>query len=233
LIEITSLASGSSGNCYRVTDGSTPLLLECGIPWKWIQQGLDFQTSEVAGCLISHEHLDHCKAVKEVTKAGIDCYMSEGTRAALGIDGHRVWTVKAKAHFKVGTWTFLPFGTQHDVAEPLGFLLGNTAGDKLLYATDTFYVRYRFNGLTHIMCECNYSMDILQENVAAGLVPTELKNRLMKSHFSLANVKEFLRANDLSRVQEIWLIHLSDGNSDAARFKREIQELTGKMVYVA
>jgi phosphoribosyl 1,2-cyclic phosphodiesterase len=76
-------------------------------------------------------------------------------------------------------------------------------------------------------------MDILQENVAAGLVPTELKNRLMKSHFSLANVKEFLRANDLSRVQEIWLIHLSDGNSDAARFKREIQELTGKMVYVA
>jgi phosphoribosyl 1,2-cyclic phosphodiesterase len=233
LIEITPLASGSRGNCYHITDGATSLLLEAGIPWKAIQQGCGFRTSEVAGCLISHEHLDHCKAVKEVTKAGIDCYMSEGTRATLGIDGHRARTVKAKAHFKVDTWTGLPFETQHDAAEPLGFLLGNTAGDKLLYATDTFYVRYRFNGLTHIICECNYSMDILQENVAAGLVPTELKNRLMKSHFSLANVKEFLKANDLSRVQEIWLIHLSDGNSDAARFKREIQELTGKIVYVA
>lgn len=233
MIEITPLASGSSGNCYRVTDGNTPLLLECGIPWKQIQRVLEFQTSELAACLISHEHLDHCKAIKEVTKAGIDCYMSEGTRAALGIDGHRAGTVKAKAHFKVGTWSVLPFETQHDATEPLGFLLGNTAGDKLLYATDTFYVRYRFNGLTHIMCECNYSLDILQENVAAGRVPMELKNRLMKSHFSLDNVKEFLRANDLSQVREIWLIHLSDGNSDAARFKREIQELTGKMVFIA
>jgi hypothetical protein len=50
---------------------------------------------------------------------------------------------------------------------------------------------------------------------------------------SLETCKGFLRANDLSRVQEIWLLHLSDANSDAARFKREIQELTGKVVYVA
>jgi hypothetical protein len=42
-----------------------------------------------------------------------------------------------------------------------------------------------------------------------------------------------MQANDLSKVQEIWLLHLSDGNSDADRFKREIQELTGKPVYVA
>jgi len=63
-------------------------------------------------------------------------------------------------------------------------------------------------------------------------VPPALKKRILKSHFSLENVKEFLKANDLSRVQEIWLLHLSDGNSDAERFKREIQELTGKMVFI-
>ena len=49
----------------------------------------------------------------------------------------------------------------------------------------------------------------------------------------MANVKEFLRANDLSKVEEIHLLHLSDGNSDEARFKREIQELTGRVVMVA
>jgi hypothetical protein len=32
LIEILPLASGSRGNCYHITDGRTPLLLECGIP---------------------------------------------------------------------------------------------------------------------------------------------------------------------------------------------------------
>jgi len=217
-----------------VTDGSTPLLLECGISYREIQKGLNFRTSEINGCLVSHEHKDHCKAIQDVMKAGIDCYMSLGTQEALGVvSGHRVKTVKAKKQFNIGTWTILPFETEHDAAEPLGFLMANREGEKLLFATDTFYIRYRFKGLTHIMIECNYAADILKENVFAGTVPVEMKKRIIRSHFSLENVKEFLKANDLSKVQEIWLIHLSDNNSDAERFKREIQELTGKIVYVA
>jgi phosphoribosyl 1,2-cyclic phosphodiesterase len=233
MIEFTPYASGSTGNCYRIDDGSTPLLLECGIPYKEIQKGLNFRVSEIVGCLISHEHQDHSKAVRDVMKAGIDCYMSAGTAEALGISGHRLHIIKAKQQFRIGTWTVLPFDTQHDAAEPLGFLLANQAGDKLLYATDTYYIRYRFRGLTHIAIECNYSLDILRTNVANGLVEPVLKSRILKSHFSLENVKQFLKANDLSKVREIWLLHLSDGNSDEARFKREIQELTGKMVFIA
>ena len=176
---------------------------------------------------------DHSKAVKDIMRAGIDCYMSRGTAEALGISGHRLNIIKAKQQFRIGTWTILPFETQHDAAEPLGFLLANQEREKLLYATDTYYIRYRFRRLTHIAVECNYSLDILKRNVDAGTVPKELKTRILKSHFSLENVKQFLRANDLSKVQEIWLLHLSDGNSNAERFKREIQELTGKMVFVA
>lgn len=232
MIAITPLASGSSGNCYRVSDGRTPLLLECGIPLKEIQKGLDFKTSEIKGCLITHEHKDHCKAVKEVMKAGIDCYISQGAVEALGLSGHRLHIIQARQQFQLGSWAVLPFETQHDAAEPLGFLLANQDGDKLLYATDTYYIRYKFHGLTHIMVECNYAADILKTNVKAGLVEPALKSRILKSHFSLENVKEFLKANDLSKVQEIWLLHLSDGNSDAERFKREIQELTGKMVFI-
>ena len=87
--------------------------------------------------------------------------------------------------------------------------------------------------LTHIMVECNYSMDIVRERVASGhLHPGQMK-RLLKSHFGLEHVKDFLKANDTRKVQEIWLLHLSDGNSDEERFKREIQEVTGKMVRVA
>lgn len=233
MIEIKALASGSRGNCYYVSDGVTPVLLECGIGWKEIQRGLNFRTSGLAGCLVSHEHKDHCRAVRDAMKAGIDCYMSEGTADALGILGHRLNIIKARKQFKLGTWTILPFETQHDAAEPLGFLLVNQDGDKLLYATDTYYIRYRFKGLTHIMVECNYSMDILRANVEAGTVEPALKNRILKSHFSLEHVKDFLRANDLSKVQEISLLHLSDGNSDAERFKREVQSLTGKPTYIA
>ena len=182
--------------------------------------------------LTSTSYADHSKAVKDIMRVGIDCYISAGTVEALGLSGHRLNIIKAKQQFRIGTWTALPFDTQHDAAEPLGFLLANQAGDKLLYATDTYYIRYKFHGLTHIMVECNYSLDILKRNVDAGAVPKELKSRILKSHFSLENVKRFLQANDLSKVQEIWLLHLSDNNSNAERFKREIQELTGKMVFI-
>jgi phosphoribosyl 1,2-cyclic phosphodiesterase len=233
MIEITSLASSSKGNCYRITDGCTPLLLECGIRYKDIQRGLDFKMSQIAGCLITHEHKDHCAAAVDVMKAGIDCYMSEGTAKAINIGNHRINIIQANNKFTIGTWTILPFDVQHDVSEPLGFLLVNQSGDKLVFATDTYYIKYRFAGLTHIMIECNYSLDILDENIEKGSIPAMMKRRLMTSHFSLENVKEFLKANDLSKVREIWLLHLSDGNSDEARFKREIQGLTGKVVYIA
>jgi phosphoribosyl 1,2-cyclic phosphodiesterase len=233
MIEIQPLASSSAGNAYRVTDGKTPLLLEAGVRFKDIQRALNFRTSEIAGCLITHEHRDHCKGVAEVMRAGIDVYASRGTLDALGLSGHRAKPIQAKRQFVIGTWTILPFDVQHDVAEPLGFLMVNQEGEKLVFITDSYYCRYKFNGLTHIMVECNFSIRILDENIAAGRVPASMKPRLLRSHFSLEHVKEFLQSNDLSKVQEIWLLHLSDTNSDASMFKREIQELTGKQVFIA
>mgnify|MGYP001041031367 CR=1 FL=1 len=232
MIEITAIATGSSGNAYRVTDGKTSLLLECGINYRDIQKAFGFRMSEVAGCLVTHEHKDHCKSMNEVMRAGIDVYTSQGTKKALGIENHRIKTVEAKKSFQLGTWSILPFDVQHDVSEPLGFLLANEEGERLLFATDTYYIKYKFNNLTHIMIECNYSQEILNRNIAEGRVPQVMKKRLMRSHFSIENVKDFLLANDLKQVQEIWLLHLSDSNSDEAMFKRKIMELTGKLVYV-
>ncbi len=173
MIEITPFASGSHGNCYRITDGRTPLLLECGISINDILRNLKFGVSSLAGCILSHGHSDHSRAVKDLMKFGVDIYLSQGTAdeiSGLGPWRHRINIIKAKQQFRIGTWTVLPFDTQHDAAEPLGFLLANQAGDKLLYATDTYYIRYKFYGLTHIMVECNYAADILKTNVKAGLV---------------------------------------------------------------
>lgn len=56
-INIKTLATGSRGNCYRVTDGQTVIAIEAGIRFNKIRQGFDFRISDIAGCLISHEHL--------------------------------------------------------------------------------------------------------------------------------------------------------------------------------
>lgn len=233
MINIKTLASGSSGNAYWISDGHTELLLECGIKFKDIQIALDFDTSKLAGCLVTHEHKDHTKGLKDVLRSGINVYATQGTIDQEGISHHRLKPIKAKNQFDIGTWTILPFDVEHDVAEPVGFLLANQQGEKLLFATDTYYVKYKFKGLTHIMLECNYSLKILIENIESGRIHQGMKNRLVKSHFSLENVKEFLKANDLSRVQEIHLLHLSDTNSNEQEFKKAIQELTGKIVHIA
>jgi phosphoribosyl 1,2-cyclic phosphodiesterase len=231
-MDIQVLASSSRGNCYHISDGSTPLLLEAGIRLQEIKQKLNFRLSEIVGCLVSHEHHDHSKAVKGIMKAGINCYMSQGTAEVLGVSGHRIKIVKAKEQFRIGTWTILPFDTVHDAAEPLGFLL-SSGKEKMLFATDTAYLKYKFRGLTHIMIEANYQAEILQNSVEEGLIPVVVRKRIRRSHFDLNHLKGFFKANDLSQVREIYLLHLSDNNSDAELFRREIQEATGKPVYIA
>jgi phosphoribosyl 1,2-cyclic phosphodiesterase len=181
--------------------------------------------------LLTHEHQDHARAAKDLLKSGVDVYMSQGTAEALKLSGHRLHIIEAHKQFSIGPWAILPFETIHDAAEPLGFL-ASEGHHKILYVTDTCYVPYRFRGLTHILIEANYATDILNQNRNNGIIEVDMKRWIVKNHMSLGTVKGFLRANDLSRVREIHLLHLSDRNSDAARFKREIQALAGKAVYI-
>lgn len=231
-MQISVIASGSTGNACVVQYGGNRILIDAGIGIKSIGKALAHHVTELDGALISHEHKDHAKAVRDLMRFGIDCYMSRGTAEALNCKSHRVHLVSAKKQFRVGEWTILPIDLIHDAAEPLGFLV--VINDyKLLYASDTAYVPYTFSSLTHIMVECNHSLDILREKKASGTIPAVMKRRLMQSHMSLDTVKKFLQANNLSQVQEIWLLHLSDKHSDEARFKAEIQKLTGKVVKIA
>ena len=178
--------------------------------------------------------IDHARAIADVVKAGIDCYVSEGTAAAIGIHEacRRVIPITAHQQFSIGTWSIMPFDTVHDAAQPLGFLLSSSNGGKVLYATDTAYLRYKFTGLTHILIGCNYEMSILDENVASGSVPLAHKRRIIKCHMSLGTLCDFLQATDLDSIQEIHLLHGSDSNLDKEDTKRQIQCVTGKPIYV-
>ena len=75
-MKIEVIASGSSGNCYKVSNEDTTLLIECGIPYKKIQKALNFKTTDIDGVLVSHEHGDHSKACKDLIKSGVDLYMT-------------------------------------------------------------------------------------------------------------------------------------------------------------
>lgn len=230
-MNIRTIATGSTGNCYLIDDGQTRLLIELGIQFKKIQRALNYETTKIAASLISHSHQDHCKGVQGALDASMDVYVSEATKNEIGIEHNRIRRFENKKQFRVGTFTILPFDVKHDV-ENHGFLIQSDAGARLLFATDTYYVKYRFKNVTHLMIECNYSDALLERNVSSGRVHEFLSRRIRASHFSLENVLEFLKANDLSRVQEIHLLHLSDTNSDEELFKRTVQQATGKLVIV-
>ena len=231
MIKIKTLASGSTGNAYRLTDGKTSLLVECGIPIREIKEGLNFRLSEIDGCLISHSHLDHSKSFKNILRAGIPVFTGIETIKTIDtVSEHKIHGITPLKQFKIGTFTIIGFPLVHDVPN-LGFLIAS-GKEKLCFITDTAYCGYRFNGLTHIMVECNYQDDVLQQNVDKGICSVSLKNRIIETHSSLKQTIGFLQANDLSEVKEIHLIHLSDRNSDAEFMRNEVIKETGKPVYI-
>jgi phosphoribosyl 1,2-cyclic phosphodiesterase len=228
------ISSNSAGNAYILENDQEALLIECGVNFKLIKQALKFNLRKVAGCIVTHEHLDHAKGIRDVMDAGINVYASEGTHEALGTIGrHRTKFAYSGKSFHLGNFRIMPFDVKHDTAEPFGYLIQHPETGTTLFLTDSYYCEYKFAGLNNIIIEANHCTDILNQRVQDGMSPTFLRDRVFTSHMSIRTCKEALGSYDLSAVNNVVLIHLSDGNSDARRFKKEVEEQTGKVVHIA
>lgn len=223
------LGSGSSGNCYifKPKTGKS-LIIDCGVNFKKVKQAVDFDISSICGALQSHSHGDHSKFTIDFLNAGIDVYMSEQNHKEINIKHHRIININPNVRFKIDEFEVLPFKLNHNVF-CLGFLINHSESGLFVFITDTYYSGYTFKGLKNIIIETNYSKKIIDRKKEAGTLGTS--NYI--HHFSLENCKDMLSANDLTKVNNIVLIHLSDSNSDEKQFKKEVAELTGKNVTVA
>ena len=224
-----SLASGSSGNAYLLTFGEESVLIECGIPWKKVQEAMHFNTRRIRFCLVSHSHADHAGHIKEVLKAGIDVYGPSDIQDTWRICSHRFQFLHPEE--TVGGMGLIAksFECVHDVP-CYGWIIAHHGRDswKAVYLPDTSYSPVRFGpGITHFLLSVNWSHETLSKDLNQ-----KYRRHVLSSHMSLDTCKKLLMANDLSAVQEIHLLHLSDVNSDAEYFKSEVQKLTGKPVYV-
>lgn len=230
------LGSNSKGNCYILEAEHTTesLLIECGVRWDKMKQGLNFKLNRVAGCLLTHEHGDHAKSYDDLLKAGIKVVSSYGTHKALGgVSHHRACVITHGQTIYIGGFTVKAFNVKHDCAQPFGYLIHHEECGSVLFITDSYYVPYTFPNINNIIVEANYSKEIIDRKRSSGYLPQFLNDRIIASHMSLETCKDLLRANDLSQVNNIVLIHLSDGTSDALNFKNQITALTGKNVHVA
>lgn len=227
------LGSNSAGNCYLLYNDTECLIIELGVKFNLVKQALNFNLSKVVYAICTHEHGDHSKAVKDALLAGINVVMSKGTQEALNLSSHRIKNICHGQKYKAGSFEVMAFNAHHDCNEPLSFLIRHPEAGTICFITDSYYCDFTFPGLTNIMVEANYSDEIINERAAVGSIHGFLRDRTLASHMSLATCKDFLRANDLTKVNNILLLHLSDSNSNAELFQKEVKELTAKTVNVA
>ena len=207
-------ASSSHGNVYVVSDGVTRILLECGVSYRRLQKLLDFNVSDLSAWLISHEHKDHAGCYMDLIKSGIPVYASEGTAEML--ECALIQPLEERQEVAIGTLDILPFATFHDAAEPLGFLIRSRVdGEKLLFATDTVNLAYRFPGVNIVALEANYDDDILAR---ATRMPDKVRHRIQRSHMEIGRTCTFLKKMDRSMVHTVYLLHLSDACSNSDMF---------------
>lgn len=219
-MKLYAVSTGSKANCYILSaDNGESVILDAGVPIKKVLPHIP-DVHKVTACAVTHCHADHARAIRDFTLRGIPIITSKGTLDALGMNGKSHEELKP---VKLNSFTIMPFAVQHDAAEPFGFLIRyNPTGETVLYATDTYYLKYTFPNVNYWIIECNFCDSLID-----GETDAALRNRLKESHMSLNRLCDTLKANDLSQTVKIVLVHLSDKRSDEKRMVEAVNKLTG------
>lgn len=238
MIDIKVFGSGSSGNCYLANINGTQLLIECGLPFKAIQKALNFKLSSIEACLVTHEHIDHSKAVKDLIKNSINVYATKGTFDALNVKSHRAIlfpkdTEDTYCYMFFNRFCILPFQAIHDAQEPVSFYIKDIhTKESLLFVTDTAYMPYKIPNVDVLMVECNYVKNVINTNLKNESLNLILRNRIVKNHMSLETLLNALKQANLSNLKKIYVLHLSDANSQEKVILEAIQKQTGVIVEI-
>ncbi len=230
-MQLTVLASSSKANSYLLHNRREALVIEAGVSLLKVKQALDFKLDIIQGCIVSHRHKDHARALRAYANAGINILAPDDVFKEHQCH-HRFRVAMPGKGYKLGGFRIVPFEVQHDIP-CYGYLIDHSDTGRILFLTDTYLCEYVFPGLNHILIQANYCDDILEENILAGIEHPGKRERLLTSHMELKTTKAVLMAQDLSKVENIVLIHLSERNSDENLFAEQISAVTGKPVKVA
>lgn len=243
MIEIVSVGSSSSGNSYIIMTEGRTILADAGLPAKTIVGALEQlgkDPSEVDAVLITHEHTDHVKSVRAISRKCCNAffYVSRGTFESTDSFRHvpeeRVILLSAGEIVRLDNdddTEIAAFPLSHDAAEPLGFTV-TSGGEKLAIVTDTGIVSDEIyaaiSDAGRLVFEANHDVDMLM----FGDYPYPVKVRIKsdKGHLSndyagevLACILADRKADRADGPLRIMLAHLSFHNN-APLFARQTVE---------
>lgn len=235
MFKIKALASGSKGNCYIISDGSTNLLLDAGVKLKEILVACGFDLDGISGALITHEHSDHALAAYDLAKRGVKVFGTASMADRLGGAMDDEWGCSGNIHcirmyvrYSIGTMDFFAIPMEHDVPCYAYCVKSYRTGDVLLYATDTRQIPQYVGQVGQLIAEANYNIDLLKSSDK----PPALIKRIAETHMSVETLAKYLERMDRELLKEVYLAHLSDDHSDMPAMAEQICRAAGDGVKV-
>lgn len=217
---VTSLNSGSNGNCYYIGNEREAVLIDAGISCRETERrlsrlGLSMET--VKAVFISHEHTDHISGLPRLAKKHrLPVFISPGTlrNSYLPRNEFPIHALHRYEPVCVGNLCVTPFPKRHDAADPHSFLVsenGITIGVFTDIGSACDDVITHFSQCQAAFLEANYDEDMLE----TGRYPYFLKQRIRGGHGHLSNQQALalFRQHRPAAMTHLWLSHLSKENN--------------------
>lgn len=217
---ISSLNSGSNGNCYYVGNEHDAILIDAGISCGEIEKrmsrlGLSMQ--KVKAVFISHEHADHISGLRVLAKKyRLTIYITPTTYrfSRLKIDKTQLNGFTAHQPVIIGNLTISAFAKYHDAADPYSFVVSCNqvkVGVFTDIGTPCENLIHHFKQCHAAFLEANYDEAMLEK----GRYPFFLKSRIRgeKGHLSNNQALELFNLHRPSFMSHLFLSHLSKNNN--------------------
>jgi phosphoribosyl 1,2-cyclic phosphodiesterase len=217
---ITSLNSGSNGNCYYIGNETEAILIDAGISCGEIEKRikrLGLNIEKVKAVFISHEHSDHINGIQVLSKKHqIPVFITDTTLACcrLKLEKHLVTSFDPHSPVTIGNITVTAFPKHHDAADPYSFIISSSEV-KVGVFTDIGvpckHVIHHFKQCNAAFLETNYDDTMLEK----GRYPFYLKNRIRsdKGHLSNQQALDLFTRNRPPFMSHLFLSHISKNNN--------------------
>lgn len=234
MARFVTLYSGSSGNSCVVEDDGSFLLVDVGKSCSitlgaLVKVGLT--PKNLAGILITHEHIDHVRGLKVLLKqVPVPVYGSEETLAVLARESMVPPLADLVAISNDPVWiegfSVQAFSLSHDAAGCSGYRITTSSEKIAAVATDLGMMTQQnfscLEGAHLVALESNYDREMLR----LGRYPAYLKRRIESDRGHLSNNDSAAAVAELlaKGCKKVALCHLSEENNELLRVRETLEQ---------